>query len=265
MAPLPFTGILAFDFDGTLIDHTGRPVFDPRLAQTIARLCGQGAAWVINTGRSLEHTLDGIGTYGIDTHGLEDGPHFIISREHEIWCRSASGGWEDAGGWTTRCAERHESFFEHHEPLFAQVREFLDQESLGLWIGHPGDPAGVMLHDEAAMPRLLKFLHPFTNTYPDLGMQRNSIWMRFTLKDLNKGSALKELARQLSLGPEDIFAAGDNHNDMSMLRREIAHRLCCPSNALPEVKALVRQGGGVVATAPASRGMLEGLAHYFAR
>ena len=52
--------LLSFDFDGTLVHPGSDPVFHPELGRMIRQLRQQGAAWVINTGRSLPQTLEGI-------------------------------------------------------------------------------------------------------------------------------------------------------------------------------------------------------------
>jgi hydroxymethylpyrimidine pyrophosphatase-like HAD family hydrolase len=54
-------------------------------------------------------------------------------------------------------------------------------------------------------------------------------------------------------------AAGDHLNDLSMLRREHAHHLVSPSNALAAVQLQVRAEGGWIASKTAGNGTLEGL------
>ncbi len=79
MAARKPTFILCFDFDGTLIHPDSDPVFHPTLGQMIQQLRGQGAAWVINTGRSLAQTLQGLAQ-----HGIYMEPDFIIAQECDI-------------------------------------------------------------------------------------------------------------------------------------------------------------------------------------
>jgi len=98
---------------------------------------------------------------------------------------------------------------------------------------------------------------------PGLGYQRNSIWLRFTHQNYHKGSALQEIRRLMQIGPEYTFAAGDNYNDLSMLRHEVAHGLACPGNAIPDVAAHISALGGYVAPAEATLGMVSALHHYF--
>jgi hydroxymethylpyrimidine pyrophosphatase-like HAD family hydrolase len=59
------------------------------------------------------------------------------------------------------------------------------------------------------------------------------------------------------------FAAGDNHNDISMLNPRHARMIATPSNGLVPIKEHVLKFGGFIATKPASEGMIEALGHYF--
>ena len=71
---------------------------------------------------------------------------------------------------------------------------------------------------------------------------------------------LQELARHVDVPRERICAAGDNHNDMSMLCSSIAGFRVCPSNAIPEVQAFVTSApGGIVGQGRSSFGVLEGI------
>ena len=115
------------------------------------------------------------------------------------------------------------------------------------------------------MDRIVEFINTLAPQFPLMGYERNTIYLRFGHIEYNKGSVLQELGRQLGIGPDCIFAAGDNHNDLSMLNTDIAHRIACPSNSIDEVKHHVYNAGGYVATRPGSAGMVETLAHYFVR
>lgn len=97
---------------------------------------------------------------------------------------------------------------------------------------------------------------------PLVGYQRNSIYLRFSHSDYDKGSVLQELARLSEVPPNRIIAAGDNYNDLSMLNIDVAHHLICPANALPEVQETVGQQGGFIADRRASEGIIQGLAHF---
>jgi len=244
--------LYCFDFDGTLVDKEHSPAFEPALAQELAAARRAGAAWVINTGRSLHHTLE-----GILGHHIPLAPDFIIAREHEIYARNAVGRWADLGVWNGDARRVHDTFYRHHSRVLNEIRTFVESENLGWWMEEAGDPAGIITHTEAGMVTVIDFVHQRLTHWPDLGYQRNTIYLRFTHRQFDKGTALRELSRHLGLQPPEIFAAGDNFNDLPMLRRDVAHHLVAPANSLPEVKSQVRQEGGHLSSLPASRAMAE--------
>ena len=247
--------LYCFDFDGTLVDKERSPSFEPALAAHLAEARRRGAAWVINTGRSLHHTLE-----GVRGHGIPIEPDFLIAREHEVYVRSEGGRWSDLGVWNREARVIHDQFFRHHSRVLTEIREFVEGNGLGWWIEEAGDPAGVVTHTDGEMARVVDFVHQHTTHWPDLGYQRNTIYLRFTHRQFDKGTALRELSRHLGLDPSRIFAAGDNFNDMPMLRREIAEHLVAPANSLAEVKSQVLAEGGRVSQLTASRAMAEAVA-----
>ena len=247
--------LYCFDFDGTLVDKDHSPSFEPSLAVHLSEARRGGATWVINTGRSLHHALE-----GVRGHGIPIEPDFIIAREHEVYARSSPGRWGDLGVWNRDARVIHDDFFRHHSRVLGEIREFVEHHALGWWIEEAGDPAGVITHTDADMARVVAFVDEHTAHWPDLGYQRNTIYLRFTHRQFDKGTALRELGRHLGLDPDRIFAAGDNFNDMPMLRREVAAHLVAPANSLEEVKSQVLAEGGSVSHLPASRAMAEAVA-----
>jgi len=71
-----------------------------------------------------------------------------------------------------------------------------------------------------------------------------------------------ELARLLRVGRENIFAAGDHHNDVSMLDGKFAGMPSCPANAIPEVQNAVSNAGGYIAQKNCGAGVHEALLHF---
>jgi hydroxymethylpyrimidine pyrophosphatase-like HAD family hydrolase len=66
----------------------------------------------------------------------------------------------------------------------------------------------------------------------------------------------------LDVPRENIFAAGDHHNDISMLDGKVAAMPSCPANAIDEVKDAVRTAGGYVAQHEHGAGVHEALRHF---
>jgi hydroxymethylpyrimidine pyrophosphatase-like HAD family hydrolase len=88
------------------------------------------------------------------------------------------------------------------------------------------------------------------------------VYLRFCHADYHKGAALAELGRLIEVPRENIFAAGDHHNDISMLDGRVAAMPACPANAIDEVKAAVRAAGGYVAQKQHGAGVYEALLHF---
>ncbi|MBQ6735654.1 MAG: HAD family phosphatase [Lachnospiraceae bacterium] len=63
----------------------------------------------------------------------------------------------------------------------------------------------------------------------------NPAFCEVVCKGVNKGYAVRELCRILNVPPEDTVSAGDEGNDIPMLRA--AHTGCAVANATAEVKA----------------------------
>lgn len=254
--------LLCFDFDGTLIAPEAPTHLDPYLHRALEAMRARGARLVINTGRSLFHAVD-----GINALGLRDLPDHLIAWEREIYEPTKFRRWVDLGDWNKRSRKDHKKLFRTHRRVLARLRGHVEASGTASWIEEPEEPAGIVAGDEPEMERLCEVIDaelsrdggPSTLSY-----ERNSIYLRFSHPDYNKGTALLELRRQLGVPAEHTFAIGDNHNDLTMLTTGAAGMVACPANTLPEVAAAVRAKGGYVAKRPFGRGVAEAIGHFFA-
>ena len=258
MAKPRHTFILCFDFDGTLVHPGSDPAFHPGLGQMIHHLRGLGAAWVINTGRSLQQTLQGLGQ-----HGIFMKPDFIIAQECEIYKPGLIAEWKDFGSWNRDARRAHERFMRDHRVSLDAIRHFVETQTQASFLQGDFGQVGIVASNDAELDGICQHIDTHTRQFPDIGYHRNGIYLRFSHSGYSKGSALAELARLLDLDAARCFAAGDNYNDLSMLDTRFARQIACPGNALEPIKEIVRQRGGFVATGPASEGMMEALGHFF--
>jgi len=104
-----------------------------------------------------------------------------------------------------------------------------------------------------------KHLEAYCAAVPGLVLVRNDVYARFSHEAYNKGTALAEIARQLGVGRQNVFAAGDHLNDLSMLDGKFAACVAAPDNAVPEVKDLVRRQKGYVSHQPWGHGVARAL------
>jgi HAD superfamily hydrolase (TIGR01484 family) len=249
--------LLSTDFDGTIVAWDSHVPCDPAFAEALEDHVRRGGLWAINTGRSLPHVLEGLSRLRPPVP-----PHFLLTDEREVWYRKRSG-WVSHGPWNETCRQRHEQLFQEAEEVFALVKE-LNAAIPHFTILYDNElPTGLVGASEEVMDRVAEEMAKLAALHPDFGFQRNSIYLRFCHRDYHKGSALAELCRLEGLTREDVLAAGDNLNDLSMLDGKYAALPACPANALSQVKETVRAAGGYVAGACFAAGVAEAM-RYFA-
>ena len=250
--------ILCFDFDGTLVHPESDPVFHPGLGQMIQLLRGQGAAWVINTGRSLSQTITGLAQ-----HGIYSEPDFIIAQECDIYKPGFFSRWTDYGSWNRQARRAQERFVKDHQPSLQAIKQMVETQTNASFLTGDSGEMGIVASNDAELDGISAYIDTHAQQFPDIGYHRNGIYLRFSHSAYSKGTALSELARLLGLDASACFAAGDNFNDLSMLDQRHARMIACPGNAVDPVKQIVHSRGGFIATRFASEGMMEALTHYF--
>ena len=233
--------------------------FHPTLGEMIRGLRSQGAAWVINTGRTLDQTLQGLGQYGILME-----PDFIISQECDIHKPGFLSRWTDFGTWNKQARKAHERFMKDNKPFLDAIKHVIETQTKGEFLEGDFGQVGIVSSTTEEMDHLCVMIEAERHRFPTIGYQRNGIYLRFAHIDYSKGTALAELTRLLELDASRCFAAGDNHNDVSMLDVNVARMIACPGNALDPIKSHVQRQGGFIANGHASLGMMEALTHYFA-
>jgi HAD superfamily hydrolase (TIGR01484 family) len=251
--------LLSIDFDGTLVSHVGGPAVDRQCMELIRELQDAGAMWAINTGRSVDLLESGLANFEFQIR-----PDFILTMERDVFRLGGNGDkWEPFGDWNDRCARDHAELFSSAQPVLAEVIDFLSQETKARLIYDSDRLEGLAAEDEEEMECIAKFIEQARAGHPKFDYQRNGIYLRFCHTDYHKGSALAELARLIEVPRDNIFAAGDHHNDISMLDGKVAAMPSCPANAIPEVQNAVRTAGGYVAQQEHGAGVYESL-RYFA-
>lgn len=249
--------LLSTDFDGTLVAHLAEPPVTPKLFRVLERARAAGVLWAVNTGRELAHIEEGLREFNFPL-----APDYVLTAEREVYHRGPDGRWRDYGDWNARCVEAHETLFATATPFLEDVKTFLLHQVDAHPIYEGERMIGLAAANDVEMNRVCEFLDRERARVPGFQYQRNSIYARFCHEDYSKGTALTELARLLGLGAEQIFAIGDHFNDLPMLDGRHARHVGCPSNAVDEVKALVRKNGGYVAAGECSEGVVEALRHF---
>ena len=250
--------LLSIDFDGTLVSHVSEPVLDRGCVELIRDLQSDGVLFSINTGRSVDLLESGLADFEFPMR-----PDFILTTEREVFRPGDNGEkWEPFGDWNTRCARDHAELFSSAQSVLAEVVDFVTRKTKAQLLYHSQGLEGLRAESAEEMDRIVEFIERAGAKEPKFNYQRNTIYLRFCHADYHKGAALAELARLIDIPRENIFAAGDHHNDISMLNGEVAAMPACPANAIDEVKETVRDAGGYVAELQHGAGVHEALLHF---
>ena len=249
--------LLSTDFDGTLIGHQPDARTARSLAGALTDLRRAGAVWAVNTGRQLWFALE-----GLEQVRLPHDPEFVLTSEKDIFRRVEEGSWEAFGDWNARTDKQTLDLFGQASQVFAAI-ETLAAAGDGIEVLYEnGRLAGLMTADPETMDRAAEKVREAAAGVPDFSFNRNDVWMRFTHREIHKGSALAELARLLEVARADVLAIGDHHNDIPMLDGSAAGMVACPSNAVAEVQEVVRRNGGYVSPYPWGEGVADAIRHF---
>jgi HAD superfamily hydrolase (TIGR01484 family) len=253
--------LLSIDFDGTLVSRPTEPLFNWPCMELIHELKDAGAIWAINTGRSVDLLEKGLAEFALPIR-----PNFILTTERDVFRPGKNGDqWEPFGDWNDRCARDHAELFSSADSVLAEFVDFATNQTKARLIYDSERLEGLAAESEEEMDRITDFIRQARAGHPKLHYQRNGIYLRFCHADYHKGAALAELARLLDISRENIFAAGDHHNDVSMLDGRFAAMPSCPANAIPEVQHAVRNAGGYVAQKDHGAGVHEALRYFVER
>ena len=247
--------ILSFDFDGTLHDPAESPPVPAEFFETIRDLRqSRNAVWGINTGRSMPQVVEGF----IESN-FPFLPDWVVAREREIHFPNQFGRFAPHKEWNERCEKEIHRLFKKAKKALKSVRKEVEEHTGAQYIEMDGEPAGLISRTEEEMEWIVGHIAPIIAAVPDLGWQRNSIYLRFGHRNYQKGSTLSEVARLYGLDTARTFAAGDSHNDIEMLSPAHSGFAACPANAVGAIRDLVASRGGYVTSASHGRGIVEAL------
>ncbi len=252
--------LLCFDFDGTFIDPEKSHEIDPALQEALSLIRKKNAAIVINTGRSLMEAAAGIHRCGLDFL-----PDYIIALEREIYEPNKFKRWIDLGKWNTKCRKDHVKLLKRQKKFIESIKVYIETETKARWVASQDEPAAIIATSDEEMDRICSHIDVqiIEKKAKSLSYERNTIYLRFSHSEYNKGTAAVALAKTLGVTIENTFVIGDNYNDLKMLNREVAGMIACPANSVPTVKQEVEQIGGFVASKNYGAGAAEALSHFF--
>jgi HAD superfamily hydrolase (TIGR01484 family) len=255
---LPFK-LISTDFDGTLFAEFQNPPVPLELQQLIADLQGQGAKWVINTGRDLSSLMETLGRTGMSIE-----PDYLILVEREIH-RHDGSTYVGLHQWNATCARIHSNLFAVVRELVPEMIEWINARFHARIYEDAYSPLCLVASNTADMDAIHQFLLGCCRRVPHLTVVRNDVYARFSHQAYNKGTALAEITRKLGLDHAQVFAIGDHLNDLPMLSKQFARFLAAPANAVPEVQKRIRQQGGLVCARAHGEGVREAITFYVER
>lgn len=245
--------LISTDFDGTLFAEFEDPPVPVALQKTIARLQQQGAKWVINTGRDLSSLMESIGRARLLVK-----PDYLVIVEREIYRHKHSEYVPDLA-WNGECARAHAELFELVRDDVPRLRTWIEERFDAMIFSDEYSPLCLIASTNEDADAIYEYLSAYCRTVPRLILGRNDVHSRFSHEAFNKGTSLSEIARQLGVTADEIFAAGDHLNDLPMLLHRHARWLAAPSNAIDTVKDVVRRQKGHVSKLSHGHGVNEGL------
>lgn len=248
--------LISTDFDGTLHADFETPPVPHDLQELIADLQRKGAKWAINTGRDLTGLMEGIARARLNIR-----PDYLVVVEREIYIHEDSQ-YVPSEAWNRRCSEAHAELFARILPDVPKLTDWVNKRFSATIYEDPYSPFCLIAANNEDADVIHLFLEEYAAQVPNLAVVRNDIYARFSHVAYNKGTALAEVARQIGVTKDYVFAAGDHLNDLPMLCETFARCLVAPDNAIPLVKEKVKSQNGYISHQPWGHGVARGLEFY---
>ncbi|MEC8690657.1 MAG: HAD hydrolase family protein, partial [Verrucomicrobiota bacterium] len=173
--------------------------------------------------------------------------------------------WIDLGKWNTKCRKDHVKLLKRQKKFIESIKVYVETQTKARWVASQDEPAAIIATSDEEMDGICSHIDDqiIEKKAKSLSYERNTIYLRFSHSEYNKGTAAVALAKTLGITMENTFVIGDNYNDLKMLNREVAGMIACPANSVPTVKQEVEQIGGFVASKNYGAGTAEALSHFF--
>jgi len=248
--------LISTDFDGTLHSDFGFAPIPEKTLQMIDRLQQQGVKWVINTGRDMPSLMEGLYRSGVK---MMPDALVLVEREVHVFKNSA---FESVETWNNACYEDHQQVFRKLRSDIPRLTSWVQTSSKAQIYEDAYSPFCLIAANNAEGDAIQEYMEDYCGEVPGLTVVRNSIYVRFSHHGYNKGTSLDEVRRLFGIAVENTFAIGDHLNDLPMLQLKHAKHLAAPSNAIDEVKNLLRKQGGYISPHPEGLGVADALEYF---
>src|SRR4029078_11889632 len=115
------------------------------------------------------------------------------TNEREVFRQGGDEGWVPYGDWNAECRRRHAEFLSQPAGLFSHLESLAKKRGGITMIHEERQPIGLVTQSEEIMEELILELDEALLSHEDFSYQRNTVYLRFCLRDYHKGSALAEL------------------------------------------------------------------------
>jgi hydroxymethylpyrimidine pyrophosphatase-like HAD family hydrolase len=251
--------LISTDFDGTLFAQFEHPPVSAGLQELIRDLQAGGSNWIVNTGRDLSSLMEAFARARIQIE-----PDYLVLVEREIYhhCGPEYRGLEP---WNAACTRTHAELFARVRPDLPRLVAWISARFHARIYEDAYSPFCLVAGNNGNAEAIHDYLDEYCRTVPDLTIVRNDVYARFSHAAYSKGTALAELTRGLGLTAANVFAVGDQLNDLPMLDHRFAHFLAAPQNAVPRVKDAVLRQSGYVSPLCHGDGVADALRFYLSQ
>lgn len=256
-------GLVALDFDMTLIHHTAHGMELPAVTRAqLTELVASGVHAGIVSGRYVWEMQDILERLGMKW--ANPFPTFYITREAFLY-RLEKGAMAPDREWNDARAEETSRFMRRLSAEAGPLAERMEAEGMRLykWILYSDYALEFHLSGEEEADAALRLIRERLQAAGiDAHVHRNRSVANVMHPRTGKGASLLRLAETMGLRPEQVLAVGDSLNDVDMLDGRFGFAGAAVSNAAPAVKAAVAARRGIIAGSPAGLGVAEIIAHY---
>jgi len=249
---LAFPRLVMLDLDGTLLGGDGAPYarIPAPMCEFLDGLVGRGCDWAINTAWDIRGQWELVLSSPVRSR-----PSFLVAELGRCLARVVADGPELVQPYTrTMNHSATDAARKYMAPLLRELCARHDFHKVNYY-GHlltfeaAGDPQAFQRDASARYAEA-----------PGLHVAIDAGRLSASLACLHKGLGLAEVARLEGYAPCEVVVAGDEVADIAMMNGDCASHAICPSNAHAAVKAHAERMGGVVASQPNAKGVIEGFA-----
>jgi len=245
--------LIACDLDNTLMEKV--PIA-PEIKDFIVKIRKKGIKFVINSGRSLKDILEILFQSRIPCS--EGYPEAIISTHGAFIHYLKGNNYVEDEEWNKK-KEKELEILRQEIGWKSKLWEKLIEEKLKIKPVSKQIDQGIFRVFFSSKEEAEKVRQAITkeSSFKYTTFLRNKHLLLATLSTAQKGYSLLRVTRHFNISPNQVLAIGDSHNDEDMLDGRYGFIPAAPSNADEEVKLLVKNNNGYVASLPEGKGVME--------